>query len=318
MESLIEYRKLPNTDLTISRIVFGAEPLGGTDWGTADMSALGAAVQSAVELGINCFDTADVYGLGTSEERLASVLGERRHRTVIVTKGGVRWSVDRSGRAKTWTDCSPEYLQQAIDESLRRLRIDSIPLYLVHRYDPAVSMDRLMELLARNRQAGKIRYFGLSNFPSAAIEQARSIAAVQFCYSLLDCSAKSEILPLARKLGIGTMAYGTLAQGLLTGKYTSESRFEVTDRRHRLEHFQPEGIRARRQLLQRLAAFAAERNVPQAAVAVRWVLDDAAVDSAVIGLKSSEQVRHTADFFGWRLTPSERTALSGTKSTEPT
>jgi aryl-alcohol dehydrogenase-like predicted oxidoreductase len=300
---------LPGSELRISPLAFGAEPLGGTDWGTVDAKAMAEAVRRAVDIGINLFDTADVYGLGDSEERLSASLGKDRHRVVLMTKGGVRWERGGDGRARTWADGNPEFLQSALEASLRRLRVDAIGIYFVHRHDPAVPPERTMEFLLRNRAAGKIRAIGVSNFPSAAIE-AMAVDCVQFGYSLLQRDAEAELLPLCARRNIAAIAYGPLAQGLLTGKYSQASRFDGSDRRHRLPHWQPEAIAARAPLLERLGETAARHGTTSAAVALRWVLDDARIAAAIAGAKSAAQVEQNAAALGWSLSPEERVRLA--------
>src|ERR1035438_3561954 len=133
----MEYAQLGGSDVGISRIGFGCEQLGGTDWGDVAPRSVANAVRRALELGVNFFDTADTYGLGTSERALASALGDDRHAVIIATKFGVNWKSDpNGGRAKTYFDCSPKRVEEALEGSLRRLRIERIPLYFVHWPDP--------------------------------------------------------------------------------------------------------------------------------------------------------------------------------------
>ena len=135
----MEYITLGQTGLCVSRLVFGCEQLGSYDWGKIDDQEAIAAVQRALDLGINFFDTADVYGLGRSEELLADALGSRRHEVIIATKFGINWEIDpQGGRAKTFRDATPGRVLEAVEGSLRRLKLDSIPLYQVHWPDPNV------------------------------------------------------------------------------------------------------------------------------------------------------------------------------------
>ena len=147
--------------MTVSRLAFGCWAMGGHGYGTVDDAESIAAVKKALELGINFFDTADVYGFGHSERILSEALDSRRHDVVIATKFGVSW--DDSG--KTRKDCSPKRLVEALEGSLRRLRVECIPLYQIHWHDGITPVPDLMETLLRCREAGKIRYIGCSNFP---------------------------------------------------------------------------------------------------------------------------------------------------------
>ena len=144
----MEYRKLGNTDLNVSRIILGCEPLGGTDWGDFNLEDAKNAVRHALELGINTFDVADVYGLGQAEEVLAEALGQRRHDSIIITKFGVNWRTSEfQARAETFRDASPKHVRSALEASLRRLKIEYIPLYLIHWPDPNTPIEDTIEAL---------------------------------------------------------------------------------------------------------------------------------------------------------------------------
>jgi aryl-alcohol dehydrogenase-like predicted oxidoreductase len=280
--------------MRISRVAFGCEALGGWDCGRVDNSKLAGAIERALERGINAFDTADVYGLGRSEERLSELLGARRHEAIIITKFGVNWrSNPAAGRAATFRDCRPERVGEAIENSLRRLRIDCIPLYLVHWPDPKIPIEHTVEALSRYRDLGKIREIGLSNSSVELIERAIKIvplAAVEFQYSLIDRSPEGDIFDCCRRLELHTLAYGALGQGLLSGKYDMATGFEQDDRRSRLRHFRAEEIRSRRGLLTALSGIAAQEGATSAQIAIRWVLANEFVGSVIIGAKSPEQV----------------------------
>src|SRR5947207_3407434 len=156
----MEYRKLAFTDLEVSRVGFGGWAISGHGWGPVDDRESAAAVQRALDLGINLFDTADVYGFGHSEEVLASALGDERRHAVIATKFGVTW--DARGRVSR--DVSPPRVVAALEASLRRLRLDCIPLYQVHWPDGATPVAATMEALRRCQEAGKVRWIGCCNF----------------------------------------------------------------------------------------------------------------------------------------------------------
>ena len=310
MESI----RLGHADLVVSRLAFGCEPLGGTDWGQVDGDLAKEAVSRAVDLGINFFDTADVYGLGRSEEALSAALGERRHDVVIISKFGVNWRQDpNGGRAETFLDSSPRRVVQALENSLRRLRIDCIPLYLVHWPDPRTPITETMEALLRCQQAGKIRHVGVSNFPARLVRQANQVvklAAVELPYSLLDREAERELVPCCRELGIDVLVYGPLAQGLLTGKYGPGTRFSRDDRRSRLAHFQGEKLARNLKMVDKLSAVAQRKEKTATQVAIRWVLDNPSVASAIVGVKTPEQLEDNLGAMDWRLEPKDREFLA--------
>jgi aryl-alcohol dehydrogenase-like predicted oxidoreductase len=272
----------------------GCEPLGGDDWGSADVQRGRDAVRCALDSGITVFDTADVYGLGRGEEELSRALGDDRHRVTIITKGGVRWSErGADGRAPTRKDASAAYLSSAIDASLQRLRLDTIPLYLVHWPDPATPLAETIDCLERARDMGKIAQYGLSNFTFDAVRDAAAaydVSAFEGELSLLSTEPRLAEFAAARALGLATLIYGVLAQGLLTGKYSPATVFDRSDRRHRLEHFSSEGYARNRDVLTTLADVARETGRSVAQVAIRWVLDAGVADSVIVGARSPDQV----------------------------
>ena len=175
----MEYTTLGQTGFRVSRIAFGCEQLGGYDWGKVNEKEAIAAVNRALDLGVNFFDTADVYGLGRSEENLAKALGSRRHEVIIATKAGVNWEIEpRGGRARTFLDSSPKRIVEAVECSLRRLKLDSIPLYQVHWPDQAVPVSDTMEALIKCQDQGKIQHIGYANITHTELSDAVEIHRV--------------------------------------------------------------------------------------------------------------------------------------------
>ncbi|MEO8680301.1 MAG: aldo/keto reductase [Vicinamibacterales bacterium] len=286
-------------------MALGCEPLGGTDWGAVDEAAAMDAVVRALDRGITFFDTADVYGLGRSETLLSKALGSRRHDVVIASKGGVRWSSPSPGtRASTSRDASPQYLVEAIESSLTRLRLDCLPLYYVHWPDPATPIDDTMAALDRARTQGKIRHVGVSNFSASQIEAAHAcipLAAVQMEYSLLRRTADTELLPTCRRLGLGVVAFGALAQGLLTGKYGAASRFGKNDRRGRLPHFHGAGLHRALEHVVAVRHSAETGGRTPAQIAIRWVLETPGIACAIVGAKNAAQVEDNVAACAWAM-----------------
>ena len=301
----MEHVKLPHSDLWISRIGFGCEQLGGFDWGTVNEKVAVEAVEEALECGMNFFDTANVYGLGHSEEVLSMALGQRRHEVVISTKCGLNWRTNGNGRrAETYLDSRPQTILQSLEGSLRRLRVDCVGLCFLHWPDPCVPLEKTLEALAGCVRDGKIRAIGLSNYPADLIRRANQIApisAVEWSYNLIDRGAEKEILVCCQKLGISVIAYGALAQGVLTGKYTTKSSFRPTDRRSRLPHYQGEAYQKNVLAVHHMRAMAAHygRTIPQ--MAIRWALDHPAIGCVLVGAKTFEQVEDNVGALGWRL-----------------
>ena len=313
----METVKLGHSDLTVSRIGIGCEPLGGSDWGVVDHKAAVDAIAESLTYGVNVFDTADIYGLGRSEELLAEALGSARDDAVIVSKVGIRALAAGAGnRATTYLDGSARWVTQAVEQSLRRLRIKTLPLYLVHWPDPRLSVAETIGALDQCRREGKVRYIGVSNFSAEQLQEAHRtapITAAEVPYNLLNREVEREIFPLCEKLGISVISYGSLAQGLLTGKYQVGHEFDLNDRRHRLSHFQRDARATSAGTLQRLQRLSRDLGKSMAQVAIRWVLDNTAVSCALVGAKTTLQVVDNISAADWKLSSHDRAYLEPSK-----
>jgi aryl-alcohol dehydrogenase-like predicted oxidoreductase len=300
----MELLRLPGTDLTVSRVGFGGWAIGGHGWGPVRDEESIAAVRAALDAGITFFDTADVYGFGHSETVLAQALGERRHDVVIATKFGVTW--DAQGHVGR--DASPAYLRRAVEESLRRLRLDCIPLYHLHWPDPATPVADTMRALLDLVDEGKIRYVGCSNLPpELAAEAGRHapLASLQYPFSILGKGSVEAMLPTLERSPAGFVAYDTLAKGLLAGKFSSSSSFGPDDVRSRDPRFRGREYEENLKRVEVLRGIARRLGKTPAQVAVRWVLDHPFVSVALVGCKTAAQARENAGASGWRLPPAE-------------
>ncbi len=304
----METVELGGTGQFVSRVAMGGSPISGHGWGDVDEAESVDAVRRAFDLGVNFFDTADVYGLGHSERVLSRALGRKCHEVVIATKFGVRWS----DNAKPWKDISPDYLRKALDASLRRLQIDCIPLYYVHWPDGKTPIVDTMAELVRCRQQGKIRWIGLSNFSAEQVREATSVTplqALQVQFSLADRLKAAELLPLARELGATLVTWGSLAEGLLTGKYDACSTFAGGDRRRRYDNFRGAKFTENLRLVEGLRRVAHSLGRTPAQVALRWLLDTPGVGCALFGAKRPAQIEENVQAAGWRLSVAEYQAL---------
>ena len=278
----------------LSRLCFGCEPLGGTDWGTVDITEIGRAIDRALDLGIDFFDTADVYGLGLSEERLSQALGHRRHDVVIATKGGVSWSrLPQRVRARVTYDSSPKYIRTAVDNSLRRLRLDVLPIYYIHWPDPTTTIETTFSELEKLRAEGKIRSLGCSNYSADQIAracQAAPVEYVQLPINVLEGVPGPDMIEVCARHQLRIVAYNVLAHGLLTGKYTESSHFAPDDRRSRLPLFHGQRYRDALAKVAQIREAAVSEGLTAAQYAIRWVLGQPHLASAIVGIKSIEQV----------------------------
>ena len=211
---------MKNTDLTVSRIAIGGDPMGLHAWGDTNEAEMIDAVRVGMEQGINYFDTADIYGLGTAEQILSKAIGNRRKDVVIATKFGVRRNEENT---RTFYDISPVWMRKAVEGSLRRLGTDYIDIYQIHYLDGITPFDDVIDGLERLKEEGKIRFYGLSNVGAKELAMLTPYAG-RFCsfqnqYSLACRNYETEIRQIAETLNATPLTWGSLGQGILTGKY---------------------------------------------------------------------------------------------------
>ena len=302
----MEYVKLKNTDISVSRLCMGGCPMGGYGWGYVSENAVIATVHRAIDGGINFFDTADTYGLGQSERTLAKALVGRRENVIIATKFGVR-----TGDGKTIYDNSPEYIEKALNDSLKRLSTDYIDLYQIHYRDKTTPLDAVVEVLERFKEQGKIRCYGLSNIHGEDFKEVEpfigSFASCQNEYSLVTRDNENDLLVNCNDLQLTPMTWGSLGQGVLTGKYNINSGFGVNDRRSRevYTNFHGDKLRKNIELVEKMKPLAEKLGVSLAALAVRFILDNIPDSVALVGAKNPSQIEGTLTAMDFRLSNDE-------------
>ena len=309
----MEYITLKNSDLKVSRLCMGGCPMGGYGWGNVQEKELIDAVHTALDHGITMFDTADTYGLGQSERTLGKALGERRKYVVIADKFGVR-----VGKNGTVYDNSPGYIREALDASLRRLGTDYIDLYQVHYRDNTVPLSTVIDTLEDLKKSGKIRYFGLSNIHETDYDEIRpyigKIVSVQDEYSLACRKNEKELLTLCSYFHISPLTWGSLGQGILTGKYTKENaKFEANDRRSRdiYINFHGEKLTKNLEIVESMKELAAKYNKPVSAIAIRFILDFLPESVVLFGAKRPEQILGNIQAADWKLEVEDIKKLDG-------
>lgn len=304
----MEFRPFGRTDLKVSAIGFGCWEIGGT-YGRIDERDFQRAVAQGIDSGITCFDTAEAYGMGVSEEALARALIGRRNDVVIATKFGVGYEEMANRR-----DSSRARVANSIDKSLRRLRTDHVDIYLVHWPDANTPLDETMAALDDVVRQGKARYVGVSNFRLAQIEEAmrlRRVDIVQYAWNMFDRRMQAEIFPYCAAQQIGVMAYGSLAYGMLSGVFHPQMQFAESDWRSKggmlgnlnlfRTMFGPENFPSNLAAVEELKGLAAKygKTLPQ--FALRWTLSNPVVGTALVGCRTSAEVTENLGALGWAI-----------------
>ncbi|MCC9177989.1 aldo/keto reductase [Arthrobacter sp. zg-Y750] len=307
---MTSYNRLGNSGLTVSTVGLGCNNLGRPGTPTESQEGTDAVVNAAVDAGITLFDVADAYGRtpGLSEEMLGKALGNRRGDVVVATKFGM----DMKGvnGADFGARGSRRYIVKAAEASLRRLNTDWIDLYQFHTPDPLTPIEETLSALDDLVTSGKVRYIGHSNRAGWQIAEAEFVARMggftpfissQNHYNLLDRRAELEVTPAAEAYGLGVLPYFPLANGLLTGKYSSGKAPEGS----RLTHSRTNLLEnADFEQLAEFGRFAAERGLTEVQVAFSWLAAQPSVASVIAGATKVEQVQQNAEAVSW--VPSEK------------
>jgi aryl-alcohol dehydrogenase-like predicted oxidoreductase len=269
-------------------------------YGQPDEKESIATLHRALELGINFWDTADVYGNGANEELISEVLVENRDRIFIATKFGFRTRNDpgdASAGGESYIDGSPEYIKQAVERSLRRLKIETIDLYYAHRVDPTTPIEETVGAMADLVKEGKVRYLGLSECSPESLRKANTvhpIAALQNEYSLLTRDIEKEMLPLTEALGVTLVAFSPLSRGLVTNTLDASGLGENDFRKH-LPRYRGEYWENNQKLASAFAGLAAEKGLTPAQLALAWVL---AQGDTIIPIPGTKRRKYLEDNAG--------------------
>lgn len=304
----MEHRPFGQTDIQISAIGIGCWEIGG-GYGSIEETEFIRAANRALDLGINCFDTAEAYGFGASERSLAKALGSRRKEAVIATKFGVGYK-----EATNFRDSSRQRVMASIEQSLVNLNTDYVDVYIVHWPDVNTPFAETMQALDDVVQQGKVRAVGISNFRLGQIEESmrtRRIDIAQYGWNMFDQRMQQEIFPYCRTHGIGVMAYGSLAYGLLTGTFTADMNFAADDWRARrgrmgginlFQHlFGPDHFHKNLQVVDELKEMAQGygKSLPQ--FALRWTLSNPVISTALVGCRNEREVNDNVGALGWSI-----------------
>src|SRR5215468_3004744 len=305
---MTERRRLGKAGPEVSAIGLGCMSLSGV-YGTSDDGAGIRLIHRAIELGVDHFDSSDMYGWGQNEELLGRALKGRRNGIVIATKFG---QTRRPGGANG-VDGGPEYVAQACEVSLRRLGVDVIDLYYQHRVDPAVPVEETVGAMARLVEQGKVRFLGLCEARPERLRRAHAvhpIAAVQMEFSLLYREEATETRELTRDLGISFFAYAPLGRSLLAGVIPDLAHLDAGDTRGRHPRFMGDNFAKNRALVERIEAIANEKGCTPAQLALAWLVAQGPDVIPIPGTKQIGRLEENLGALDVRLTPADIDRIS--------
>jgi aryl-alcohol dehydrogenase-like predicted oxidoreductase len=282
--------------------------LGAMGYGKArelpDRAEMIELLRTAVERGMDFFDTAEVYGPWTNEEMVGEALEPVRHQVKIATKFG--WDIDQqTGEHRGGVNSKPEQIRKAVEGSLRRLRTDYIDLYYQHRVDPDVPVEDVAGTVKELIAEGKVRYFGMSEAGANSIRRAHAVqpvAALQSEYSLWTREPEAEIIPAIEELGIGLVPYSPLGKGFLTGKIDQDTSFDNSDLRTRIPRFAPAAREANQKLIDLIRDIGVNHGATPAQIALAWLLAQKPWIVPLFGTRKLERFEENINSLSVRLT----------------
>jgi aryl-alcohol dehydrogenase-like predicted oxidoreductase len=300
----MEQRALGKQGLKVSALGLGC--MGMSDfYGSSDEKESISVIHRALELGVNFFDTADMYGPFTNEKLLGKAIAGKRDKVIVATKFGNRRGEDGSFLGISG---KPDYVLEACDASLKRLGIDHIDLYYQHRVDTTVPIEDTVGAMAQLVKQGKVRYLGMSEAAPDTIRRAHKvhpISALQTEYSLWSRDPEDEVLPTVRELGIGFVPYSPLGRGFLTGRYRRIEDLEPNDWRRNNPRFQGENFAKNLQLVDKINELAARKKVTASQLALGWVLAQGKDIAPIPGTRHVKYLEENIASADIRLSPEE-------------
>lgn len=296
----MRYTMLGKTELKVSQATIGTWAIGGAGWGDVNKKESMEAIETIIERGVNLIDTAPFYGLGESEKIVGEVIRDKRDDIVLLTKAGTGWDekgvpFKRSDYKSILKDC---------EESLQRLKTDYIDLYLIHWPDEVTPIEEMMDAMNKLKQDGKIRFIGASNFSKEEVlesEKYVSFDVLQHPYSMVAQDFR-ELLTWAHKNNIGTMSYGSLGAGILTGSIREMPKFSEDDMRLNFyDYFKEPKFSKVMQLVKRLDVYAEKYNVPVSQVTINWNTQSGFLDTILMGVRNKKEAEENCAAFEWKL-----------------
>ncbi|MEP7292272.1 MAG: aldo/keto reductase [Chloroflexota bacterium] len=303
----MQKRKLGSSNLEVSAVGLGCMRMSHDESPLPDKQEMIAFLHAAVDRGITFFDTAEVYGPFTNEELVGEALEPFRGQVVIATKFG--FNLDSNTRTNLGgVNSRPERIKQVAEESLKRLRVDTLDLFYQHRVDPDVPIEEVAGAVKDLIQAGKVRHFGLSEAGAQTIRRAHAVqpvTAVQSEYSLWWRTVEAEVLPTCEELGIGFVSYSPLGRGFLTGKIDENTTFAAVDIRSRLPRYTPEARKANKAFVELIAQIGEKKGATPAQIALAWLLAQKPWIVPIPGSRKLERLDENIGALAVELTPGD-------------
>jgi len=297
-------RKLGNSGLEVSALGLGCMGMSFAYGVIPDKKEMIAFIRKAVESGVNFFDTAQIYGPFTNEELVGEALAPFRNEVVIATKFGFHYEDGKS----VGLDSHPAYIRQTVEDSLKRLNIETIDLLYQHRVDPNVPIEDVAGTVKDLIQEGKVKYFGLSEAGVQTIRRAHAVQPVstlQSEYSLFWREPEAEIMPTLEELGIGFVPFSPLGKGFLTGKISVNTVFEKNDFRNSVPRFDMENRKANQPLVDLVTDIASQKQVTPAQIALAWILAQKPWIVPIPGTTKLERLIENIGSVSVELTPAD-------------
>ncbi|MFF5383068.1 aldo/keto reductase [Pedobacter suwonensis] len=316
----MEYRKIGNSDLSLSVITFGAWAAGGWMWGSTDRNDAVNAIKASYDLGVTSIDTAPIYGQGDSEEIVGDAIkGISRDKLQVVTKFGMRWdltkgdfgfkSKNNDGAAiDIYKYAGKESVIYECEQSLKRLGTDYIDLYQIHWPDSTTPISETFEAVSRLIEQGKVRYAGVCNYDIAQLKEADQtleIISNQIPFSMVNRSVEEETVPYCIENNKSVLAYSPMERGLLTGKMTADYKFEEGDHRQGNKFFSPESIEKTNAFLAKIKPLADEKNATLSQLVLRWTIERPGITIALVGARNEKQAVQNAKAVNVKLNAEE-------------
>ena len=315
----MEYKKLAKSEIPVSVITFGAWVTGGLFWGGADKNQSIKAIQKAIDYGITSIDTAPVYGFGESEKIVGEAIKGKRNNLQILTKYGLRWDqkigtyyfdiTDHKGNSNSiYKYAGKDSIVYECEQSLRRLGTDYIDLYQIHWHDIATPIEESMEAVTKLISEGKVRAAGVSNYAVEHLEKACSVINIvsdQVPYNMVKRGIEDDVVPYCINNNISILAYSPLERGLLTGKITSDYKFNPGDNRSKSPFFSGQNLYKINKFLDSIKPLAEERKISLAQLVINWTIQQPGITSVLVGLRNPEQAEENVKAIDFMLNDEE-------------